>query len=95
VKKGALKAEEALRYALSLPASVIITGMDKPEVLQQNLKVARDFQPMSASEMKALRERCRQWAEDGRYELYKISMKYDADEGRTQHGVPLQKALGG
>ncbi|MBF5045291.1 aldo/keto reductase [Simulacricoccus sp. 17bor-14] len=95
VKKGALAPEEALRYALSLPAHVIISGMDKPEVLRQNLKVARDFKPMSAEEMRALRERCRQLAADGRFELYKTSMKYDADVGRAQHGLPSMKELGG
>ena len=95
MRQGALKAQEALRYALSLPASVIISGMDSPEVLRQNLEVARDFRPMSAAEQQALRERCRQLAADGRFELYKVSMKYDADVGRTQHGVPLQKELGG
>ena len=57
VKKGVLTAEEALRYAMSLPVTTTITGMDKPEVLRQNLAVAQGFQPMSPQEMQALRDR--------------------------------------
>ena len=54
ILKGAITAEEALRYAMSLPVAAI-TGIDKPEVLRQNLKIAQTFQPMSASEMQQAR----------------------------------------
>src|SRR5947209_227065 len=54
VLKGAIRAEDALRYAMSLPVATTITGIDKPEVLRQNLKIAQGFQPMSAVEMDAL-----------------------------------------
>src|SRR5439155_12113575 len=77
VKKGAITPEEGLRYAMSLPVAVTISGMDAPEVLEQNLAVARGFQPLSAHEMNALRERCRGDAADGRYELFKTTMKYE------------------
>jgi aryl-alcohol dehydrogenase-like predicted oxidoreductase len=59
---GAITAEDALRYAMSLPVSTTITGIDKPEVLQQNLQIARNFHPMSAPEMQALRDRVRPYA---------------------------------
>jgi hypothetical protein len=48
---------------------------------------------MTAEEMQALRDRCAPYAEDGRFELYKTSIKYDADTGRKQHGFPLEKEL--
>ena len=54
-----ITAEEALRYAMSLPVTATITGMDKPEVLRQNLAIAQNFQPMTAAEMQALRDRVR------------------------------------
>lgn len=88
VAKGAITATEGLRYAMSLPVATTISGIDSLGVLQQNLEVARGFQPMSASEMAALRERCRTYSEDGRLELYKTTMKYDGDEGRRQHQFP-------
>jgi len=89
IKSGALSAEEALRYAMSLPVTTTITGMDTVEVLHQNLRIAQNFKPMSAQEMDELRTRCREYAADGRYEPYKISLKYDNPEARMAHGFPL------
>ncbi len=89
VKKGVLQAEEALRYAMSLPVTTTITGMEKLDVLRQNLKIAQGFQPLSAAEMQALRDRCRPVAADGRFELYKTSIKYDNPEARLAHSYPL------
>jgi aryl-alcohol dehydrogenase-like predicted oxidoreductase len=89
IKAGALTAEEALRYAMSLPVATTITGIDSLDVLQQNLQIARNFTPMSASEMDELRNRCKPYAADGRYELYKLSLKFDNPESRLAHGFPL------
>jgi uncharacterized protein len=89
IKKGVLTPAEALRYAMSLPVTTTITGMDKPEVLQQNLEIARNFQQMTASEMQALRQRVRDQAADGRFELYKMSLKFDNPEARMSHEYPL------
>jgi aryl-alcohol dehydrogenase-like predicted oxidoreductase len=86
---GAITAEEALRYAMSLPVTTTITGIDKPEVLQQNLQIARNFHPMSAQEMQSLRDRVRPYAADGRFELYKLSLKFDNPEARLAHQFPL------
>ena len=44
---GAVTPEEALRYAMSLPVATTISGVDSMDVLQQNLAIARGFQPMS------------------------------------------------
>jgi aryl-alcohol dehydrogenase-like predicted oxidoreductase len=89
VTKGILTAQEALRYAMSLPVTTTITGIDKPEVLQQNLAVAQGFQPMSPQEMQALRDRVRDQAADGRFEMYKLSLKFDNPEARMAHQFPL------
>jgi uncharacterized protein len=93
VTQRVLKAEEALAYALSLPVATVVSGMDSPKVLRQNLAVARGFQPMSAREMTALRRRAASHAADGRFELYKISAAFEGDEGRRVHGLPLQDEL--
>ena len=89
IKKGLLSPEETLRYAMSLPVVTTITGMEKPDILQQNLKIAENFQPMSAAEMQQLRERVREQAADGHFELYKTSLKYDNPEARDAHDFPL------
>jgi aryl-alcohol dehydrogenase-like predicted oxidoreductase len=86
---GVLTPEEALRYAMSLPVTTTITGMEKLEVLHQNLQIAQNFKPMNPGEMDALRQRCRSYAADGRYEIYKVSLQYDNPEARWAHGFPL------
>ncbi|WP_218081541.1 aldo/keto reductase [Anthocerotibacter panamensis] len=93
VKKGILSAEEALRYAMSLPVVTTISGIDSLEVLRQNLKVARGFVPLTGQQMQTLRERYAPLAADGRFELYKTSMRYDGKPGRKQHDFPSQAAL--
>jgi aryl-alcohol dehydrogenase-like predicted oxidoreductase len=91
ITSGALTAEEALQYAMSLPVATTITGIDKTEVLDQNLQVAQGFQPLSADAMQRLRDRCRPDAADGRYELYKLSLKFDNPEARLAHGFPIDQ----
>lgn len=90
---GVVTAQEALRYAMSLPVATTISGIDSLQVLHQNLDVARGFRPMSAGEMEMLRKRVADDAADGHLELYKSTKKYDADVGRQQHGYPTQKEL--
>jgi aryl-alcohol dehydrogenase-like predicted oxidoreductase len=88
VKKGVVTAAEGLRYAMSLPVATTVSGIDSLEVLRQNLAIAKGFKPMTPAEMDALRMRVAKVAADGRFELYKTSMKYDGAPGREQHGFP-------
>ncbi|MGH9837628.1 MAG: aldo/keto reductase [Blastocatellia bacterium] len=88
IKAGAVTAEEALRYAMSLDVATVVSGIDSPAILKQNLKVARNFTAMSADEMQRLRERCAAVAADGRFELYKVTAKHEGPIGRAQHGFP-------
>jgi len=77
VKSGTATAEECLRYAMSLPTSVVITGCDSMEILEQALRVWRNFKPMSAEEMDALRARTAERAQGGLLEGYKTSGRFD------------------
>lgn len=95
VKAGVLTAEEALRYAMSLPVATTISGFLSSATLQQNLAVARNFQPMTADEMQALRMRCAKAGGDGRYELYKVTAKHEGPIGRAQHGFPTFEEVRG
>ena len=88
VKKRVVRAEEALRYAMSLPVAATVSGIDSLKVLRQNLRVARGFEPYTPAEMQELRERCAEAAADGRFELYKTSMHFDGPPGRKQHKFP-------
>ena len=88
IKHGLVTAEELLRYAMSLPVATTISGMDSLDVLHQNLRVARGFTPMTAAEMQELRARCAPTAADGRYEPYKVTIRYDNPMTRLPHGFP-------
>jgi aryl-alcohol dehydrogenase-like predicted oxidoreductase len=54
VRDGAVMVTMGLRYAMSLPVAVTISGIDSLDVLHQNIEIARGFQPLSASEMQTV-----------------------------------------
>jgi uncharacterized protein len=85
--------EGEMSYAMSLPVSTTISGMESLAVLQQNLKIASGFRPLSADAMQATRDRVRTFAADGRYELFKTTTKYDGKVGREQHHFPPVEKL--
>ncbi|OWK38536.1 aldo/keto reductase [Fimbriiglobus ruber] len=89
VKKGLVTAEECLRYALSLPTTTVISGMDSVAVLRKNLAIARGFKPWGEEQMKAVRDKVAEVAGDGRFETYKVSLRYDNPEARIVHDFPL------
>lgn len=93
VREGAVVVTMGLRYAMSLPVAVTISGIDSLEVLHQNLEVARGFQPFSVAEMQSIRDACRLDASDGHLELFKTTKKYDGDLGREMHGFPSSAEL--
>jgi uncharacterized protein len=90
---GLVTAEEALRYAMSLPVATTICGMDSLDVLHQNLTIVRRFKPMTPKQMQEFRQRCKSFAADGHLELYKSTKKYDGSVGREQHGYPASEQL--
>jgi aryl-alcohol dehydrogenase-like predicted oxidoreductase len=68
---------ECLHYAMNLPTSVVITGCDSMQILEQALGAARSFGPMNSNEVAALLARTAQAAQSGRYELYKTTHTFD------------------
>lgn len=70
-------AEECLNYALTLPTSVVITGIDKPEILEQAFTVAKNFKPMTNAEMTALLAKTKDAAMTGKYEKFKTESRFD------------------
>jgi len=68
---------ECLYYSLNLPTSVVITGCDSMEILQQALQAARTFQPMDSSQVAALLAKTAKAAEAGQFELYKTTHQFD------------------
>ena len=77
LKSKAAEPVECLQYALTLPTSVVITGCDSLPILQQALKVARSFKPLSDEQIAALLARTAPVAQKGEWELYKTSHNFD------------------
>lgn len=78
VQSKTVQPVEALRYALTQPVSVVITGIDSDAILEQAINVARNFKPMSQAEVKSLLDRTREAASDGKYEVFKTTNRFDA-----------------
>ncbi|HEX6587423.1 MAG TPA: aldo/keto reductase [Longimicrobiales bacterium] len=78
LKSGSVSAQDCLRYALSLPTSVVITGIDSPKVLAQAIDTARHFTPLGDDERADILARTRDAALTGSYELFKTSTVFDA-----------------
>jgi len=69
---------ECLHYALNLPTSVVITGIDSLEILDQAFAAVESFHPLSSEEREALLERTREAAAHGYFELFKTSSIFDS-----------------
>ena len=93
VKAKVVSPQAALSYALSLPVATVVSGMDNPRVLKQNVSVARGFKPLSARARATLRKSVHEYAVDGRFELYKISAAFEGVETRRVHGLPSQTEM--
>jgi predicted aldo/keto reductase-like oxidoreductase len=70
-KEGIAKAEDAIRFAMTLPVSTICSGMDSIEILHKNIKTAREFKPMTEDEMTTLLAGTIKYSMNGKYEVYK------------------------
>jgi len=93
IRRGAITVADALRYAMSLPVTTTISGINSMDVLKQNLEIATNFSPMNDTALAQLRDRCRNEASDGHLELFKTTTKYDGKIGREQHGFPTVEEL--
>jgi aryl-alcohol dehydrogenase-like predicted oxidoreductase len=78
LKAKAVSAVECLHYALNLPTSVVITGIDSMERLEQALGAADSFQPLTEERVREILARSAPHASAGKYEPFKTSTVYDS-----------------
>jgi len=69
---------ECLHYALNLPTSVVVTGIDSMEILDQAFAAAESFRPLSNDERDALLAKTRDAAAKGHFEPFKTSSIFDS-----------------
>lgn len=84
LKTRTATAVECLHYAMTLPTSVVITGIESMQILDQALEAVRTFQPLTASQLTALLHRTAAAAADGRYEPFKTTEKFDSTARNPQ-----------
>lgn len=53
-RPGTLAFKEALYYVMSLPVSTVIVGCDSPAQVEENVRLAREFTPLSEAQMEAI-----------------------------------------
>ncbi len=77
MESKAVSAIECLQYAMNLPSSVVITGCENMEDLEQALTAARTFKPLTNDQVANLLAKTEQLASRGEYELFKTTSVYD------------------
>lgn len=84
LRSKTVTAIECLHYALNLPTSVVITGIDSMETLDQAFEAVRTFHPMTPTEVESLLERTSLAAADGKFEPFKTTSIYDGTAENPQ-----------
>jgi len=78
LKSNTVSPIECLHYALNLPTSVVITGIDRLDLLDQAVEVARTYKPMNHAQVNALLARTARAAARGEFEPFKTSSLFDS-----------------
>jgi len=68
---------EALHFGLNSPASVVITGIDSPAILDQAFQAVESFRPLDQRQVAAILAKTKEAALTGKFELFKTSSHYD------------------
>jgi aryl-alcohol dehydrogenase-like predicted oxidoreductase len=80
--------QEALRYVMSLPVATVVSGMDRLEILNQNLEIARNSTPLSDEERERILAKTAPVAAGGDFETFKVTDSHEGEEGRHAHDYP-------
>ncbi len=75
---GAVTPLDMLHYGMHLPTSVVVTGIDKPEILEQAIAAATSFAPLAQTKVETLLAASATFARDGKSELYKSTGYFDS-----------------
>jgi aryl-alcohol dehydrogenase-like predicted oxidoreductase len=85
---------ECLHYALNLPTSVVITGMESMARLKQALEAVHTFKPMSAAAVKKLLAKTAKAAMTGKHEGFKTTPDFDETARHPEWMYPAKELVG-
>ena len=77
LRSKTVTAIECLHYAMNLPTSTVITGIDSMEILEQAIEAARTFKPMTQEQVATLLKRTADMAATGDCEKFKTTSEFD------------------
>jgi uncharacterized protein len=77
LKSRAVEPMDCLHYSLNLPLSVLITGIDNKQDLDQAFAAVKSFRPMNEIEVTQLIPKSKDAAVEGKYELFKTTSHFD------------------
>jgi aryl-alcohol dehydrogenase-like predicted oxidoreductase len=83
-RSGLVTGIECLHYALNLPTSVVIHGMESLERVDQAMEAVRTFKPMSEAEVAKLAAKTKDAAMTGDLERFKTSNQFDGTARNPQ-----------
>lgn len=90
---GTPMALECLRYALSRPTVVVITGIDSMPILNQAFKAAATYSKLSEANIAAMLQKTAKVAADGKYEPFKTTPTFDSTAQHPEwHSLPPHNA---
>jgi uncharacterized protein len=98
LKSGVVEPIDCLHYSLNLPLSVLITGINTQQLLDQAFAAVKSFKPMDEATVSALISKTQEVALNGKYELFKTTAHFDttarhpdwlgSDSPAVQHLAP-------
>jgi len=94
VSAGICSVEDALTYSLSQPIASLVVGIDSMKVLEQDLKIGRNFKQLDEEGIQKLAAKVKTVAGDGRHERFKSTQMYDGAYHRAQHGLTEKDVQG-
>ena len=90
LQSDAVSAIECLHYALNLPTSVVITGIDSMPILDQAFKAVDTFSRLTATDLQQLLAKTASAASTGEFELFKttsVSRRHRRKSGVARGGA--------
>jgi hypothetical protein len=84
LKSAVVTPIECLHYALNLSTSVVITGCESIDRLEQAFTAARTFKPLTEAQLSSLLTKTKAAATTGKYELFKTTQRFDGTARNPQ-----------
>jgi hypothetical protein len=84
LRSNTVTSVECLHYAMNLPTSVVITGCDSLQILEQALEAARTFRPLGEKQVAAILAKTAPVAAQGEFEPFKTTTGFDGTSHNPQ-----------